>query len=51
MIPVVLLDKYDNLVPIKVFTVEEIQAFDSRSRLRQWKPIQVQRMEREKGLN
>ena len=39
------LDDYDNLVPIKEFTVEEIQSFDGRSHLRQWKPVQVKRME------
>ena len=44
------LDDYDNLVPIKEFTVEEIQSFDGRSHLRQWKPVQVKRMEPEKGL-
>ena len=44
------LDKYDNLIPIKDFTVEEIQSFDGRSHLSQWKPIQVTRMEPEKGL-
>ena len=43
------LDDYDNLVPIKEFTVEEIQSFDGRSHLRQWKPVQVKRMEPEKG--
>lgn len=44
------LDKYDNLIPIREFTVEEIQSFDGRSHLKQWKPIQVKRMEPEKGL-
>ena len=44
------LDDYDNLVPINEFTVEEIQSFDGRSHLRQWKPVQVKRMEPEKGL-
>lgn len=43
------LDDYDNLVPINEFTVEEIQSFDGRSHLRQWKPVQVKRMEPEKG--
>ena len=43
-------DVYDNLVPINEFTVEEIQSFDGRSHLRQWKPVQVKRMEPEKGL-
>ena len=44
------LDDYDNLVPINEFTVEEIQSFDGRSHLRQWKPVQVKIMEPEKGL-
>ena len=44
------LDEYDNLIPIRDFTVEEIQSFDGRSHLSQWKPIQVKRMEPEKGL-
>ena len=44
------LDEYDNLIPIKGFTVEEMQSFDGRSHLSQWKPIQVKRMEPEKGL-
>ena len=44
------LDKYDNLIPRKEFTVEEIQSFDGRRLLDRWKPIEVQRMEPEKGL-
>lgn len=45
------LDEYDNLIPIKEFTVEEIQSFDGRSHLKNWKPIKVKRMEPEKELN
>ena len=44
------LDEYDNLMPIKAFTIEEIQSFDGRSHLNQWKPIPVKRMEPDKGL-
>lgn len=45
------LDKFDNLIPMRKFTVEEIQSFDGRSHLSQWKPLQVKRMEPEKGLD
>ncbi len=45
------LDEYDNLIPVKEFTVEEIQSFDGRSHLKEWKPIRVKRMEPEKGLD
>lgn len=44
------LDEYDNLIPVKEFTVEEIQSFDGREHLTQWKPIKVKRMEPEKNL-
>ncbi|MDD6400558.1 MAG: hypothetical protein PUG10_02970 [Lachnospiraceae bacterium] len=44
------LDTYDNLIPIRDFTVEEIQSFDGRSHLSNWKPIKVKRMEPKKGL-
>ena len=44
------LDEYDNLIPVTEFTAEEIQAFDGRSHLNQWKPVPVKRMEPEKGL-
>lgn len=39
------LDEYDNLMPIRDFTVEEIQAFDGRRHLNHWKSIKVKRME------
>lgn len=44
------LDEYDNLIPVREFTAEEIQSFDGRSHLSQWKPVRVKRMEPEKGL-
>lgn len=44
------LDKYDNLIPLRDFTVEEIQSFDGRRQLSHWKSIKVKRMESEKGL-
>lgn len=44
------LDEYDNLIPIKDFTAEEIQSFDGRRHLNHWKSIKVKRMESEKGL-
>lgn len=43
------LDEYDNLVPVKEFTVEEIQSFDGRRHLSQWQSIKIKRMEPEKG--
>lgn len=44
------LDEYDNLAPVKEFTVEEIQSFDGREHLKKWEPIKVKRMEPEKKL-
>ena len=44
------LDEYDNLIPVREFTAEEIQSFDGRSHLSQWKPVRVKRMEPEKEL-
>jgi len=44
------LDKYDNLMPEKEFTVQEIQSFDGRKHLDNWNPIKVKRMEPEKKL-
>lgn len=44
------LDEYDNLIPMREFSVEEIQSFDGRSHLKQWKAFPVKRMEPEKGL-
>lgn len=44
------LDEYDNLIPIKEFSVEEIWAFDGHKLKNDWKPLAVKRMEPEKGL-
>lgn len=41
-------DKYDNLVPEKAFSVEEIWAFDGRKLEKSWKPLPVKRMEPQK---
>ena len=43
-------DEYENLIPTKNFTVEEIQSFDGRRHLEQWEPLKVERMEPEKNL-
>ena len=43
-------DKYDNLEPINEITIDEIQTFDGRSHVKDWKTLSVQRMEPEKGL-
>lgn len=43
-------DKYDNLVPIREFTVDEIQSFDGRTKKDIWKPLPVKRMEPVKKL-
>lgn len=44
------LDKYDNLIPVKEFTVAEIKSFDGRKMKDTWKPLPVKRMEPEKKL-
>lgn len=44
-------DKFDNLIPIKKFTADEIQSFDGRKHLDNWEPIRVERMAPEKGLD
>lgn len=44
------LDLYDNFVPEKEFTVEDIHSFDGRAKLENWKPVKVKRMESEKNL-
>lgn len=44
------LDKYDNLIPVKEFSVEEIWRFDGHELQKNWKPLPVKRMEPEKGL-
>lgn len=43
-------DLYDNLIPKETFSTEEIQSFDGRSKLSNWKPIEVTRMEPEKNI-
>ena len=43
-------DKYDNLIPVIPFSVEEIKSFDGRKHMENWKPIKVKRMEPEKHL-
>ncbi len=43
-------DKYDNLVPVQSFTVDEIQSFDGRSKKDSWRPLEIKRMEPEKKL-
>ena len=44
------LEEYENLIPKKSFTFEEIISFDGRKHLENWKPLSVKRMEPEKGL-
>lgn len=43
-------DEYDNLMPVRAFTADEIQAFDGRKHKKRWKPLPVTRMDPEKGL-
>lgn len=44
------LDQFDNLIPERGFTVDEIKTFDGKSHLDKWNPIKVKRMEPEKRL-
>lgn len=44
------LDKYDNFIPIKELSVEEMQSFDGRKKSVNWIPLPVKRMEPEKRL-
>lgn len=44
------LDKYDNLEPINEITIDEIQTFDGRSHVKDWRVLPVQRLEPEKRL-
>lgn len=44
------LDEYENLIPDKEFTVEDIHSFDGKKQLQNWIPIKVKRMEPEKNL-
>ena len=43
-------DKYDNLIPVKGFTADDIQSFDGRKKKEFWEPLPVMRMEPEKNL-
>lgn len=43
-------DKYDNLIPVKGFSADEIQSFDGRRKKETWKPLPVKRMEPQKKL-
>lgn len=44
------LDEYDNLIPVKAFSAEEIWRFDGHELKKDWKPLPVKRMEPEKEL-
>ena len=43
-------DKYDNLIPEKNFTLDEIRSFNGKKKKWKWKPLPVKRMEPEKNL-
>lgn len=43
-------DEYDNLITEKELSIEEIQSFDGSSKLSNWEPLKVIRMEPEKKL-
>lgn len=43
-------DKFDNLIPDKEFTADDIQSFDGRTKVSGWQPLAVRRMESDKGL-
>ncbi len=43
-------DKYDNFIPIREFTADEIQSFDGRKKKDIWEPLPVKRMEPENKL-
>ena len=44
-------DKYDNLQPVVDWSLEMIRSFDGRKKLQEWEPIEVERLEPEKGLD
>ncbi|MBP3569141.1 MAG: hypothetical protein J6K04_08255 [Lachnospiraceae bacterium] len=44
-------DKYDNLNPVKEWSWEMTRSFDGRKKLSTWEPIEVERLEPEKGLD
>lgn len=39
------LDEFDNLVPIRELSIDEIQSFNGSSKLMQWQPLTVKKME------
>lgn len=39
------LDKYDNLIPVKELSIDEIQSFNGSSKREQWEPIAIKKME------
>lgn len=39
------LDEYDNLIPANELTIDEIQTFDGRSKIKDWEPLLVKKME------
>lgn len=43
-------DGFDNLIPERELSADEIQSFDGRSKKDSWIPMKVKRMETEKGL-
>ncbi|MBQ7004627.1 MAG: hypothetical protein IJN11_01595 [Oscillospiraceae bacterium] len=43
-------ENYDNLMPIKSFTADEIQSFNGTPRKDNWSPLSVKRMEPERQL-
>lgn len=45
------LEEYDNLVQVKDFDLDEIQSFDGRSKVEQWKQIAVKKMENKEFSN
>ena len=46
-----LVDKFDNFILERPFSLVEIQAFDGRSHIDDWRPLVVKRMEPEKKLD
>ena len=44
-------DKYDNLKPVLKWSREETRSFDGRKKIATWEPIEVERLEPEKGLD
>ena len=44
------LDNYDNLRPKERWTLDKIKSFDGRGQYGSWYPIELERLEPEKGL-